>query len=358
MTVPITRFLWASVGLLAVGCGGPNYRFDPLPSPAWITQVTQVDGPQVRAVGITRATPQVGADADLAKRNGLQHIASSVQAKVVGLSGVWSAEAESGDTHEEREMVVSDVQIRTRLAVEGARVEAEYRDEASRSHYAMVTVDKSAWVEAVGGRLGTALNAVERATEKARAHLDAGRVFKALRSVSQAVAIGRKSGTDVTVIEVLAGPVEQVERASDLRDRVEGVNQALRDEVAFTVHVSGGTADAQSETRSRIETFIKEQGIRVAASAPRTVQVVVEIGHDAGRTQRVGSRVDHLVNARGSLRVTGADGREVSAMSFEIQGDRYQERHRDPAAAADAADSLAGHTLASQFRSRFRKLIR
>lgn len=359
MTHPIKALASISLGLLVVGCGGgPNLRFDPVPSPGWINQLTQVEGSHVRAVGATRATPQVAADSDLAKRKGLQEIAASIQAQVVGRTNVWNAEASSGDTREERALVVTDVQVRTQLAVEGARVDKEYRDEASKTHYALVSVDKSAWASKVAGRLTTALNALERAVAKAGDHLKDGRVFKAMGAVTQAKAMREKGSVDVMVVEVLAGAIEQVERAQGLWEQLADAEQALTDSVAFNVEVSGGTAKAREETQSKIETFLRDQELRIGSSAPQTVRVKLQLGHDAGRTQRVGSRTDHLVNARGSLRVIGADGREVSKMSFDLSGDRYQARHRDASEAANAADSLAGHTLVSQFRSRFRKLVR
>ena len=347
-----------SLGLVAIGCGGPNYRFDPLPSPAWITQNIQVDGALIKAVGLVQATPQVMTDSDLAKRNALQQVAASIQAQVVGRSQTWSAQMESGGTFEEREMTSSNVEVRTRLRVEAAEVDEEYRDEATKTHYTLLTVDKSTWVQKIGSRLNTTLNRLERLLTKAQRDLDAGRVFKVTKALAQATEIGNKSSSDLTVVEVLVGATELVERANILREQVEAIGQAMRDQVGVSVSVSGGSKTARDETRSKVVAFLKERGFQVTPKAAKLVSVKMEIGHGDSRRQQVGSRTDYLVSARGSLRVMGADGREVTEFSFDLRGDRYQERNPDASAAAAAAEVLAGHTLASQFRSRFRKMSR
>ena len=345
---------------LATACGGPNLHFDPAPAPPWVTQpASDVSARELRAVGAAPATVNSQRDADLATRDAKARIAQLFESQVVARSTDWSVAVASSEGSSQRNVTQQSVEVRSRVTVEDARVESSYRDEATKSAYVLVVVDRPAWSRRLDGRIADGLAELERAATQARTALDSGaQPLAAYAQVLAGYEAGGKVEADVVILDLLDSARGVRQKLLDLKARLAEVSRDLRERHPFVVDVGCTDAVVAQRLAGNLESFLKERGFKVDKAAKKPVRLSVTISERKLGTEAVAGRKEQVHAALGRLQVTEPNGAEVSELAVVLEGDTYQERDTDDARAAGKALTLAADTLASKFRSAYRTAYR
>ncbi len=344
-------------GSLVGGCAGPQMHFDPAPAPAWISKETsQAGAAQLAAVGSAPATTHVQRDADLAVRDAKNQIAQMFESQVVARSSDWSLASLGGAEDGVRTVAAQSVEVRTRVQVEDVTVQASYRDEATRTHYARVVVDRKAWLQRLRSRLEDGLAQLQAQSQQAESALAEGKALSALEALIQGAEKGRTLEPDVVVGDLLDAKLGARAKLQEAKASLASLGRRLRQDYPFAVDVDGPQA-AREKLLADLRSFLAGYGFAVAEGRPqaKAIRVQVKLGERALRNEQVGSRTEHVHAALGSLVVHDASGAEVARLAIELGNDQHTESDVDNDVAAKKAISLATDTVAARFRSAFRE---
>jgi hypothetical protein len=353
----VRAFASLTVAAILFGCGGPSYRFDPAPAPAWITdEPSGASARSIEAVGMAPVTTAVQRDVELATRDAKNRVAQMFESQVAARASDWSLAVSGGAADADRTVASSSVEVRSNVNVEDVTIDATYRDEETRSQYVKITVDRPAWTRRLRQRLADGLDQVETKTAAAQAALSTRKPLAAYREMLAANALGQKIEPDIVVIDLLDARAGVRKKLVALKGEIDDIGKRLRADVAFAIDIRGGNARTNAKLTGNLRDFLGGYGFAVGGGGD-TVTLEVELGQRFVSSEQVATRTEYVHAATGSLRAIDADGSEIAELGFTLTGDRYTERDVARAAARQKALQLAADTVASRFRSAFRSLF-
>jgi hypothetical protein len=337
-------------------CGGPVLKYDRAPSPKWIHQAPTGIGPgALTAVGAAPATTDVNRDRDLATRNAKSQVAQLFESKINSRTSDWSLAMTGGAADVDLSGVQQSIRVSSNVTVEDVSVQSEYRDEATRSHYVRIVVDRVAWVERIRGRIGDGLDKFEASIASARDAAGAHRPLSALKHLLAASQHGRQLEPDITVVDLIDRGSSARAKLDALRENMDKLSRALRSDYKFVLSIESPDSRAAGQLSANLEQFLGSWGFSPGDKGEgRTIRLDVTIGQRALPSEQVAGRTECVHAGTGSLHVLDADGSEVAELTVQFSSNRYRERDTDRKRAAAKALSLAADTLASKFRSAFR----
>lgn len=336
-------------------CGGPALQYDRTPAPGWINHPPAgIGSAALTAVGAAPATVNIQRDRDLATRNAKNQVAQLFESQVNSRVSDWSLALTGGAANVDLGGVTQSIEVRSNVTVEDVSIQAEYRDEATRSHYVRITIDRVAWARRLHGRIGEGLKKFEDSIASARQAAGARRPLSALKSLLLASACGQKLEPDVTVIDLVDRASGARAKLDKLRGEMDGLSRSLRSDYRFAVSIKSPDPQAASQLRGSLEQFLGSWGFAISDKGERRIRLDIVIGQHALPSEQVAGRTEHVHAGTGSLNARDADGSEVAELTVQFKSDRYQDRDTDRKKAAGKALSLAADTLASKFKSAFR----
>lgn len=342
---------------LLLGCGGPNFQFDPAPAPAWISaEPSDVNARSIEAVGIAPVTTTVQRDIELATRDAKNRVAQIFESQVAARASDWTLAVSGGAADSERTVASSSVEVRSNVNVEDVTVAAAYRDEATQSQYVRIAVDRAAWTRRLTQRLADRLEQIDRQATAARDALAARKPLAAFSELLAAYALGQQVEPDIVVIDLLDTRAGVRKRLLDLKRELDATGKRLRADFKFAVKIRGGDAQSKTKLTGNLRDFLAGYGFAIG-SGRDTVTLEIELGQRFVASEQVAARTEQVHAATGSLTALDADGSEIAELGFALAADRYTERDTDKAAAQKKALLLAADTVASKFRSGFRRLF-
>lgn len=346
-----TRIL--SIMTLFVGaCGGPTVHFDPKPAPGWVNaRGSGVGGGAISVVGAAPATLDPARDADMATRDGKVRIAQIFDSEVKSRSTDWSLASTRG----EKQVSAQSVEVRSNVRVDEVTVESTYRDEATRTHYARVSVDRAAWSKRVQKRLDDGLAQVNGHVDAAGKALAAGRVTTALKETLAGYQKGHELEPDFVVADLIATDLKARDRLAAAKKGLDDAARKMRAEHPVALDVTG-PADARARFVADVTKFLGSYGFTVTDKpVAGALRLKATLGERFAKTETVAGRSEKLHAAQGKVQLLDADGAPVAGLDVDLGPDRYTERDVDDAKAKDKALALAADTAASLFRSAFRR---
>jgi len=341
-------------GMLA--CAGPNYYFSEGPSPDWIrTTPKGIGGQAIRMVGATPVTSQVQRDVDLAIADAKAKIGQLFVSQVKARSTDWTLSVSSENSQEERLVLNQQVEVRTEIKIEDPVLQSKYRDEASRTQYVEVTVDRNKWSQKLNARVTSALKNISSKISEAEEALSARRPLRAYSALLKASKEGQDAQADVIVVDLLNPRLGLGKKLSEGRAKLTKINRSLREQFTFDLSVQSKNKDAIDALRTAFETFLNKLGFGLArAKGSTTITLEVEMGQKAVKKERVGNRTEFVHEAYGKLKVYEPTGEEVRGLSFSLPAGNLREQSVDQDLAIEQAMQLAVDTIGSKFRSQFR----
>jgi hypothetical protein len=346
-----TRVL-SIVTLFLGACGGPTVHFDPKPAPGWINaRGSGVGGGSISAVGAAPATLEPQRDADLATRDGKSRIAQLFDSEVKSRSTDWTLASTRG----EKTVTAQSVEVRSNVRVDEVTVDSSYRDEATRTHYVQVSVDRGAWSKRVQKRLEDGLTEVNGHVDAAGKALAAGRVTTALKETLAGYQKGQALEPDFVVADLIATDLRARERLATAKKGLDEAARKIRAEHPVALDVTG-PADAKARFVADVTKFLGSYGFTVAEKpAAGALRLKATLGERFARAETVAGRSEKLHAAQGKVQLLDADGAPVAGLDVDLGPDRYTERDVDDGKAKEKALMLAADTASSLFRSAFRR---
>ncbi|MBI5508585.1 MAG: hypothetical protein HY903_07515 [Deltaproteobacteria bacterium] len=338
------------------GCGGPKVQFDPKPAPAWLAdKPADPRAATISAVGVSAATLDVARDTDLATRDAKSKVAQLFQSQIKAASSDWSLASIGGKTDALRTVTAQSVEVRSNVQVEDVAVEANYRDEATHSHYTRISVDRGAWSRRLEKRLQDGLDEVEGHAKSAGTALAGRKALTALTEIIAGNRKGRELEPDVVVMDLLARELGVRAKLTAVKGQMDETARKLKADCPMLIEVKG-PADAGRRLVADVAKFVGGYGFAVAEKTKGpALKLKVTLGERFWKTETVADRSEKIHAATGTLHLYDLDGSEVTTLAVDLGDDRYTERDVDDKAAADKALTLAADSLASMFRSAFRK---
>jgi len=346
------RSLVAFLAIAAAGCAGPGVRFDPGPRPDWIRTSTRASADAIEAVGSAPATVDPNRDADLALRDAKGRIAGMVESQIVARSSDWSLSV-AGPSGVERQVVSQSIEIRSRASVEDLQLVGSYRDEATRSQYVRIRVDRVAWAQRVHRRLDQGLRQLEDRLGSARDALARHRALRAWELALAGAAAGRALEPDVLLSDVLSDRSGPRTRLAEIERQLEALRREVVESHPFAIEIDA-PAGAARRLRADLREFLAPYGFGVR-DADRSIRVAIALGQHPLRTERVAGRREYVHAATGEVSVRDADGSRVERLCLVLPSERYLERDVVQEEAARRALLLSADAVASLFRSVFRE---
>lgn len=342
---------------MLTACAGPNYYFSDGPSPDWTRETTsKISSKGIRMVGTSPVTSRTQRDQDLAVRDAKAKIGQLFVSQVKARSTDWSLALQGGEKNSERLVLSQQVEVRTNVKVEGVKVESSFRDEETRTHYVVVTVDRRVWSSKIKKRVLLRVTEVNAAIDQAESMLSKRRAMATYENLLRASLLIQEVEADLIVVDLLDPQLGMGKKLSELAGKIGGINQNLSENFSFVLSLKAPDANLAQSVRSNIEEFLNSCGFSLTEKATaNSIRISAEIGQKHLKKERVGTRTEFIHVASGKLKVTEPDGSEVRALSFSLNPRSYTERDSDQKAAADKALQLAADTLASKFRSQFRQ---
>lgn len=342
--------------LLATGCGGgPTLKFDPAPAPSWTSESpTEVGARTLRAVGAAPATTQVTRDVELATRDAKTQVAQMFESQVAARSSDWTLASYGGAEESERTVAAQSVDVRSNVKVEDVSVDSKYRDEATKTQYVRVTVDRSAWVNRLRGRLADGFGEIESKLAAATSAVDAKRPMVALEELIAAYGKGGEMEPDIVVLDLLAKQLGVRAKLLDLKKQMDALSRKLRHDYHFVVAVKCTDKQIAKKLVGNVEEFLNGFGFKVGKGRGGAMKIKVTVGQQFVKSEQVADRTEFIHAGVGSLKVFDADGSEITALGVRVEAGRYEERDVDKKAAVQKALVLAADTLTAKFRSAFR----
>lgn len=337
--------------LLATACSGPDYKFDPSPTPEWTGQPPAAMGAaRLQAVGRAPATLQLQRDLELATRDAREQVALLFESKVKAETSDWTLEVSTGKGSRSISSVSRDVRVATNVKVEATKVGATYRDSDTRTQYVRLEVDRPRWAGQVRTRTDEAFAKIGTALKTAGAELSKGKPFAAFKKTNEGYKVAAMVEPDTIVLSLLDADSKAqptLRRNKALLDRL---SRRLRDESCFTIVVEGPAA---TEVKGRIETFLAEYGFSTSnPSCKHRVTVQANVGVRPDRTEKVANRTEHIYGATGKLAMVEAG---APAIDVRLSKGAHEARGASAEEAKKKAIDLAAKTLVRKFRSAFRQ---
>ena len=358
----IPRIL-ASTLTVVLGCVacGPNMHFAQRDRPGWLV----IDGPRVHkrpgridAVGGSPVTTHVRSDLDLAGRDARSQVANMLSSTVVSRSMVWTMQMSHNDDSDDEQVVAQDVEIRSDLRIEHAKVVASYRDEGTRTAYVRLVIDSRAWAADIEKRLSGRLAKIRTKTQQALRQQRAGQWLGSYRTVREAYAIGATLGKDVRVLDLLAPGRAFGKEVAAAKQALDDARSQIRSKMAVIVSVRCPNGHLARGVSDGLIRFLKSHGLQAAALSKRArlgVHIQVDVSQRPMGRNAVGRRIEYTSGGQARLRVADGHGKEVVALAINLPGRRHVERGNSPAEAAKRALTLASETVVARFRSKFRR---
>lgn len=337
------------------GCGGPPLQYDKSPAPGWINlPPTGIGAATLTAVGGAPATIEVARDSDLATRNAKSRVAQLFESKINSRLSDWTLAMTGGAADVNLDGATHSIEVRSSLTVESAGVQSEYRDEATRTHYVCIVVDRVAWARRLHGRIADGFKKFEENLTAARQASESRRPLAALKALLEASRAGRKIEPDVTAIDLLDNQSGIRAKLDKLRGIMDQLSRNLRSEYKFALSIKSPDPQNARQLQGNLEQFLGNWGFSVGKADPNTIKLDIVVGQHKLDPEQVAGRTEYINAATGSLNARDADGSDVPELTVQFKSNRYQERDTDPQKAATKALSLAADTLSSKFRSAFR----
>jgi len=354
----IQRFLGTIFVLgFAVACAGPNYYFDDGPSPDWTRETTsRISSKAIRMVGTSPVTSQTQRDQDLAVRDAKAKIGQLFVSQVKARSTDWTLALQGGEKDSERLVLNQQVEVRTNVKVEGVKVASSFRDEATRTQFVVVTVDRRAWSKKIKKRVLQRMSEVNSAIDAAQGKVSERRAMSAYQNLLRGSLLVQEVEQDLIVVDLLDPQLGLGKQMSELIQKIAGVNRALSENFSFVLSLKAPNSTLIETVQTNIEEFLNGYGFSLSkAATANTVQITAEIGQKHVKKERVGNRTEFIHAATGLLRVTEPDGSEVRSLSLSLNPRSHTERDTKRKMAAEKALQLAADTITSKFRSQFRQ---
>jgi hypothetical protein len=348
----MSQRLLALVAIAAAGCAGPGVRFDPGPLPEWTLSSTRVSGGVIEAVGSAPATLDPNRDSDLAVRDAEGRIARMVESQIVARSSDWTLSV-TGPSEQERQVVSQSIEIRSRVRIEDVQVVGSHRDEATRTQYVRIRLDREAWARRVQRRLDQGLRELENRLGAARAALASQRALQAYELARAGSGQGSALEPDVLLCDVLMEEGGYRTRLIELLRRLEGLERRVVESHPFAIEIDAPAGPVR-RLRADLQDFLKSYGFGVR-NADGAIRVSITLGQVYLRTERVADRTEYVHAATGEVLVRDADGSPLERLGLLLPRERYVERDVVQEAAARKALQLAADSVASGFRSMFRE---
>ena len=322
-------------------CAGPNYYFSESPSPDWIrTTPKGISGKQIRMVGASPVTSQVQRDVDLAVADAKAKIGQLFVSEVKARSTDWTLSVNSEDKQEERLVLNQQIEVRTEIKIEDPVMQAKYRDEASRSQYVVVTVDRNKWSRKLNSRVTSALKNISTRITEAEEALSANHPLQAYGFLLKASKEGQDAQADVIVVDLLNPRLGLGKQLSESRAKLAKINLRLREQFTFGLRVESKNEEALKSLSASLETFLNKFGFGLTLkNGSNLIQIKIEVGQKAVKKERVGERVEFIHEAYGKLKVYEPSGQEVRGLSFSLPTGSLQEQSVDQDLAAAALGS-------------------
>ena len=351
------------LGLLMAASCGPNMYWGQGKRPGWL----KIDGTRLKksrsgitSIGSTPATTRTTEDMSLAERDARTQISNMLSSEVKSRQLVWTMQVSTNDEADDEQVVRQDVEVTSSLRLEEAKVTASWRDEETKTVYVRFMVDTPAWAGKIKRRLAGGLAEVASLRAKGTRELRAGKGLRAFRTMKQAYRVGIRLGEDARVMDVLATAQGYGRKVAAAKESLDDFQDALLDSARVEINVNCRDANVGRQTRGGLETFLKDQGLKVVMpgqGGKTAVKLQVQVGHLPKGMRNLGRRSEFLSEAVARLRVVEPDGSEVRKLSVDVSGRRYTERGSTAGQSASRATALAARTVQSQFRSKFRRAI-
>ena len=350
--------LWTTlttITLASIACGGPNFQFDPAPAPGWTAELnTDVKASSIQALGQAPATIQPQRDVELALRDAKARIAQVFESQVKSRSSDWSMALAGGERESERAVTQQNVEVRSNVTVEDVEVTETYRDEATKTQYVKVTVDRRAWTAKLQGRLKEGLAQMKAKLDGAETSIGSRKPLTAYGELVAAYELGRKIEPDIVVIDLLSSELGMRAELTQMHNHLGNLNKVLRNDFQFSINVKCTDGTVASQLASNIEAFLNGHGFRVIKKGGKPILVKVTVEQRFVDKEQVADRTEYVHAGGGELRVFEPDGTEMASLAVILSADRYQERDADKKKAKKKALSLAGDTIAAKLKSAFR----
>jgi hypothetical protein len=336
-------------------CGGPALQYDKPPAPGWINQPpTGIESATLTGVGGAPATIEIARDSEMATRNAKSRVAQLFESKINSRLSDWTLAMTGGAAEVNLDGATHSIEVRSSLTVEGSSVQAQYRDEPTRTHYVKILVDRVTWAGRIHGRITDGFAKFESNLAAAKKAVESNKPLAALKSLLEASKEGAKIEPDVTAIDLLDNKAGIRAKLDKLRGEMDELSKALRSNYKFSLSIKSPDPKSAKQLQANIEQFLATWGFSVSKPGPNVIKLDIVVAQHKLDPEQVAGRTEYVNAGTGTLKATDADGTEVPELTVKFESDRYKERDTDPKKAASKALSLSADTLSSKFRSAFR----